>query len=270
MMRVMRTDASPTTGVFAVLVRDDGIGTLGHLGSFDQGVWAKPETLAGLDLLSQQPLLTAVVDGWLGWSGPVPCEAPLPPTPPPDMPFFASCQRAWIAPTASGRGSSITPTDAITIQPEAYQEYTPESDAKTNRQPVFGRYVVRLVEGQSRTARWTSAWAGRWWRRWTPTRPHTSTSPAPVPSDATILNLDQLRAAVVGHQGSRLQPLDVIADVTVDPSPRELDERLPDGFGSCALLGLIHGGTDLRQRGPARGRGVQVSDNSRQLSGSNH
>lgn len=110
---------------------------------------AWPATATGIAAAAQSPLQAVIaVDGWLSWTGPLPCPLPALPTPPPGSPFV-TCPGAWI--TADEyqpvHARTVTPpADGIRVQPEAYNEFVPENAGQVPAPPAEGAWLLQLVE----------------------------------------------------------------------------------------------------------------------------
>jgi hypothetical protein len=143
--RLVGADASlPPNGQMAFRVLATGLEYLGSMGFGGAGVdfQAPVSQLAG-DFSNNQPLLTFIVSGWLGWSGALPCPSQPGSPPPADTPF-GKCPYAWLAATAAAPGTSSPPADSVPVQWQAYQDFAP-SGTLGSTQARYGTYLVRLV-----------------------------------------------------------------------------------------------------------------------------
>ena len=242
------------SGTFAVRVRESGLDLLGPAQLNGSEVLWSPNESAVVGQEAGAPGTLIVVHGWLGWSGAVPCVPPTLPTPPPDTPFD-TCPAGWIgsAPSTPVSGVFNAPSDAIRINWTAINQFGDGSDT------VEGTFILRLVEDPRPNADPKRGWQVAARLDADPVSP--VTSPSAELTDPVILSPDQLRSAVAGHLGARLQPLDVIADVSIDMAAGVTAVDCPDKFESCDEIGTIHDAVDLGTVLRREDADVQISQN---------
>lgn len=138
--RQLLAGRDPTAqGVMAMQVRPDGLEYLGEM-AYPNGVdfVATITDLKG-DFSNNLPLMTFIVSGWLGTTGPTHCLSAPGPPPPADTPFGSPCPSSWLATT-----NDAHPSDMERVQYAAYQDFAP-GGAPGATEPKFGTYLVRLV-----------------------------------------------------------------------------------------------------------------------------